>query len=196
MKRLILLILLVAAAWVQGQTFLPLNSSYPDIYTSDYYNPAQMALIGNIRASAGMQFLHAGMAEDVLRNHYLSAMMPLGKKSATGFRAQLFSADIFQTIEFSLLASRSLYRDRLAIGFNVNFINHGYNRDKFVLFDPYDPVIAEGTSASTFSGGVGLYLQPFRNLHIGAAADHLNEPDISLNKSGILQKRVFTGGIS
>lgn len=196
MKRLILLILLVTATWARGQTFLPLNSSYPEIYTSDYYNPATIALIGNIRASAGMQFLYAGLAEDVLRNHYLSAMMPVGKKSAAGLRAQLFSADIFQNIECSLLASRSLFRDRLAIGFNVNFLNHGYNRDKFVLFDPYDPVIAGGTSVSTFSGGVGLYLQPLRNLHIGAAADHLNEPDISINKSGILQKRVFSGGIS
>lgn len=196
MKRLILLILLVTAAWARGQTFLPLNSSYPEIYTSDYYNPAPIVLIGNIRASAGMQFLYAGLAEDVLRNHYLSTMMPIGKKSAIGLRAQLFSADIFQKIECSLLASRALIDDRLAIGVNVNFLNHGFNRDKFILFDPYDPVIAEGTSASAFSGGVGLYLQPLRNLHIGAAADHLNEPDVSLDKSGILQRRVFSGGIS
>lgn len=196
MKRLILLVMLITAAWAQGQTFLPLNSSYPDIYTTNYYNPAPLAVIGNITASAGMQFLYAGLAEDVLRNHYLSAMVPLGKKSAMGFRAQLFSADIFQRIEGSLLASRALYRDRLAIGVNVNFLNHGYNRDKFFLFDPYDPVISGGTSATTFSAGVGLYLQPLKNLHIGASADHLNEPDISLNKSGILQKQVFSGGIT
>lgn len=196
MKRLILLVVLITAAWAQGQTFLPLNSSYPDIYTSEYFNPAPMAFSGNIRASAGMQFFYAGLAEDVLRNHYLSGMILLNKKTAVGFRTQLFSADIFQKIEGSLLASRALYRDRVAIGVNVNFLNHGYNRDKFFLFDAYDPVIAEGTSASAFSGGVGLYLQPLKNLHIGAAADHLNEPDISLNKSGILQKRVFTGGIT
>ena len=196
MRRSILIYLLVMIGLAQSQSHLPLNSSFHGAYQIGFYNPAPLALIGNLRATAGMQFLHAGMAEDILRNNYLSASMPLGDKTAIGLRAQYFSADLFQKMELSLQASRALSRDNVAIGINLNLLHHSYNKENFFLFDMYDPVIASGTSSSVFSIGGGIYFQPLHALHIGLAVDHLNEPDVSLDKSGIPQKRIIYAGFS
>ena len=196
MKRSILIFLLALTVIARSQSFLPLNSSYRDAYQIGFFNPAPLALTGNLRATVGMNLLHAGLAGDALRNNYASFSLPLGDRNALGARIQYFTADIFRQSEASFLASRALYRDRLAFGISLSLLQHGYNKDNFFLFDMNDPVIANGTSSTVFSAGAGVYLQPFQSLHIGLAANHLNEPDVSLDKSGINQKRIVDAGIS
>ncbi|HOX84527.1 MAG TPA: type IX secretion system membrane protein PorP/SprF [bacterium] len=196
MKRYIFILLFLTVVVVHGQSFLPLNSSYPDGYLLGFYNPAPLALEGHMRATVGMQFLNPGLSGDALRNQYISAMMPLGERSALGLRTQYFTSDVLQNLQLSLQASHLLFRGKLAFGISASMLHHSFNKDKFFLFDMNDPVIANGTSVSVFSIGGGLYFQPFDGFHMGLAADHLNEPDVSLNESGICQRTVYHAGLT
>jgi len=196
MKRSIFLILCFLVTWARGQSFLPLNSSNPDIYQIGFFNPAPMALAGKYQATVGMQFLHAGLAGNTMRTSYLCATTPLGAKGSVGLRAHYFTSDIYQNMELSLLASRTFYSDKVAIGINLNLLQHSYDKNKFVNVDMNDPLFANGTSSSAFSVGGGLYYQPVQGLNIGIAANHINEPDISINHSGFHQPMVYTAGLS
>ena len=197
-KKLILLILFSLLYFynTNAQSLFTLNSSYYNSPEITFHNPAPLAIIGKPNANVGIQILHAGFSEDNLRNNYLSYVQPIGSKTAFGLRGQFFTSNIFQRGNFSLLFSQKIYKDILAFGLNANFLTLGYDSDKFELFDFNDPIIENGTSQNTFSLGAGIFLQPVSKLCFGFSIDHLNEPDISINQSGVLKDKVINMGVS
>ncbi|NIA30303.1 MAG: type IX secretion system membrane protein PorP/SprF, partial [Actinobacteria bacterium] len=179
-----------------AQFYSSMNTVYYSSPSITFYNPAPPVLIGRPYAFAGMQLLHLGLSEDNLRNNFVTLVEPVGSSTAIGLRAQYFTSNIFQKGNYSLLISQKVYKNIFSIGLNANFLTFGYNTSKFKLFDFHDPVINDGTSQNAISYGAGIFMQPIHGLLLGASADHLNKPDISLDKSSILQERIYHFGLA
>jgi hypothetical protein len=126
----------------------------------------------------------------------LSYSQPIGSSTAFGVRGQYFTSNIFQRGDFSILLSQRVYKDILSIGLNANLLTRNYDTGKFTMFDFNDPAIEAGTNQYAFSFGLGLFSQPIPGLFIGMSIDHLNEPDISIDKSGVLKQKVINMGIA
>lgn len=198
MKKQILLLLIIQLWFTsaQAQNLFTLNSSYypaPDI---GFHNPAPLVFIGRPQAMVGIHLLHVGFSDDNLRNNFLSYSQPIGASTAFGVRGQYFTSNIFQRGNFSLLLSQKVYKDILSIGLNANLLTRNYDSGKFTMFDFNDPAIEAGTNQYAFSLGLGLFSQPIPGLFIGMSIDHLNEPDISIDKSGVLKQKVINMGIA
>ncbi|MBN1466261.1 caspase family protein [candidate division KSB1 bacterium] len=192
----IISIIILGALVCYSQSTNILNTSYTASPGISYYNPAALIFINKPHASIGMQMLHTGLAGDNLKNNLLSYMHPISSKTAIGARAQYFSSAILNTGDYAIFLSQKLYQDFVSIGANVNMINYSYNLDDSFLFDAYDPVAANGTSRSAFSFGLSLYVQPVTNLFLGFSMDDLNQPDISLERTGVIKEREFYFGLS
>ena len=67
-----------------------------------------------------------------------------------------------------------------SLGMNINLHHLAYDRDEFRLHDPEDPLLARGTSSTSFGAGFGMIYIPFKNLYFGLSADNINQPDMSL----------------
>lgn len=198
MRTRILILLITGFCLInaQAQNLFTLNSSYylaPDI---GFHNPAPLVFIGKPQAMVGIHLLHVGFSDDNLRNNFLSYSQPIGSSTAFGVRGQYFTSNIFQRGNFSLLLSQKVWRDILSVGLNANFLTHSFDTGKFIMFDFNDPAIEAGTNQYAFSFGLGLFSQPLPGLFIGLSIDHLNEPDISIDKSGVLKQKVINMGIA
>jgi len=198
MKKRILILLMIGFCFINApaQNLFTLNSSYypaPDI---GFHNPAPLVFIGRPQAMVGIHLLHVGFSDDNLRNNFLSYSQPISSSTAFGVRGQYFTSNIFQRGNFSLLLSQKVYKDILSIGLNANLLTRNYDTGKFTMFDFNDPAIEAGTNQYALSFGLGLFSQPMPGLFIGMSIDHLNEPDISIDKSGVLKQKVINMGIA
>ncbi len=192
----ICLIIILGLTNVHAQSLFTLNSSYYRSPTIAFHNPAPLAFIGHPHGAIGIHLLHTGLADDNLRNNFLSFVQPIGSQTALGLSAQYFTSNVFQRGDFSLLISRKVYGDILSIGANANLVTYGYNTDNFHLFDFNDPLIEDGTNQQAFSFGLGLFLQPVPGLYFSLATNHINKPDISLDQSGVAKERAYNVGMS
>lgn len=198
MKKRILILLVIGFCFInaQAQSLFTLNSSYYHSSDIGFHNPAPLVFIGRPQAMVGIHLLHVGFSDDNLRNNFLSYSQPIGASTAFGVRGQYFTSNIFQRGNFSLLLSQKVYKDILSIGVNANFLTYSFDTGKFIMFDFNDPAIEAGTNQYAFSFGLGLFSQPMPGLLIGLSIDHLNEPDISIDKSGVLKQKVINMGIA
>jgi len=198
MKTRILILLMIGFCIInaQAQNLFTLNSSYYPAADIGFHNPAPLVFIGRPQAMVGIHLLHMGFSDDNLRNNFLSYSQPIGSTTAFGVRGQYFTSNIFQRGNFSLLLSQKVYRDILSIGVNANFLTYSFDTGKFTMFDFNDPAIEAGTNQYAFSFGLGLFSQPLPGLYIGMSIDHLNEPDISIDQSGVLKQKLINMGIA
>lgn len=195
-KILNIIILLTSLSPVHSQSFFTLNTTNHSIPDYAFHNPALAALVGSPSGFIGVHVPVTRFSDDDLRNNFLSYIQPLGEQTAVGLRAQYFTSNIFQNGNYSLLLSRKILGDVLAVGINIGLTTYGYDSDKFHLFDFNDPLIENGTSRQAFTYGVSAVLQPKPGLFLGVSIDHLNKPDISLNKNSVARDRIINLGLS
>jgi hypothetical protein len=193
MKSFLITILFLAKVIFAQSTLFLNTSNYlsPDVI---FFNPAGISFNNNIQFSLGTQLLWTGISEDNLRMDYLSYSHPLNYDMALGFKGQYFSSTIFNRGIFSLVYSSKIYEDKISMGLNTNLLFYSYDKDKFNLVDLNDPLLDKNLSKNAISFGLGFIYQPNPLLTIGAAIDHINEPDISIESSGVNKGRVINIG--
>ena len=167
------------------------NFKAPDII---FNNPAPISFIDNPFATIGIQLLHSGFSENSMRNNYLAYAHPITSTTALGLRLEYFSSDIFSSGNYSLFISQEIFEEILSIGLNTNWLHLGYDEENFYLFDQNDPIFKKGTTANSFSFGLGIFCQPVSGWYLGFSADHLNRPDLSIDHSGIKKDVVLNLG--
>jgi hypothetical protein len=195
-------IILFSVFWIiiiktgSTQSFFPLNNVNPESPDIILSNPSAMAFSNTPQAFLGIQLLHLGIENDNFYNSIVSYVHPVGIGSVIGARLNYFNSTIFSQGYYSLIYGQKIIEDFFSIGLNTNLISIAFDTDKFFLFDFEDPILKHGTSKNSFSFGLSFFAKPVQHLHIGAALDHLNRPDISIAKSGIRKNIVYNFGIS
>ena len=196
MRLTAILLILLLSMPIFAETNGALNSSFVYSYDIVYHNPAGIVIPGRSLASAGSRLLWMGLDHDQLIEGFGSYSQPLGRNAALGLRGTLFSSNMFQEGNASLLLGYAFLRGRLGIGLNANLMTRSYDRDRFQLEDPGDPLLSGSLSRTMFSYGFGLVLRPFGRLLLGASIDHVNRPDISLSGTGVLMERSIKAGVT
>ncbi|MBN1351843.1 caspase family protein [candidate division KSB1 bacterium] len=166
---------------------LPIHAQDYSWHSSNFYepqiifvNPAGISFRESRQALLSSQMLYTGLANDNLYNHHLGYVEPLQSIGVFGLRGSFFTSHLLKNNTFSLLYSRSLIQSRLSFGINVNLHHDSYDRSKFQLRDPNDPLLAKSTSTTALSVGLGFIYAPSADLNFGFSLDDLNQPDISL----------------
>lgn len=196
MKRwkLLLLIFPLGFGLANAQVNMNLNSSNPLLYDAVFHNPAAITYPHRFQGSFGIQYLYTGLSSDTLRDNTASLVLPLSPTTACGLRGNYFLSNMIERGNFSILFAQTFFKNKLSFGVNCNLINRSYNTDKFRLVDIDDPLLSNGTSKNVFSLGGGILFQPVKWLSFGASADHLNQPDISIDTSALKKDIIYKFG--
>ncbi|MBN2010934.1 type IX secretion system membrane protein PorP/SprF [candidate division KSB1 bacterium] len=187
---------LLTAQFCLAQMNLHLNSSYQNSPEIAFHNPAGIVLPERIQASVGSQLLWLGLAGSQMSATYANYNQPITNDFAVGVRGQIFTSDMFQYGDYSLMTASKWWDDRIAMGLNASLLLYAYDTEKFNLVDMDDPLLAHGSSKTAASFGIGVIVKPAWFVSVGASVNHINTPDISLNNAGFERKRVINAGIT
>lgn len=188
-------IIVILAFQTTAQDYTWHSTSNPHEPQIIFTNPAGIAFQEHRQAILSSQLLYAGLANDKLSNHYLGYIEPIGGIGVFGFRGSYFNSHILKQNNFSLLYSRALINSRLSLGINLNFHHDAYDKSKFQLRGPDDPLLTKSTSVNAFGVGLGVIYNPVSDLYMGLSLDNLNQPDISLEGSRASKPLVTNFGL-
>ncbi|MBN1782542.1 caspase family protein [bacterium] len=161
-----------------------------------FENAAGIAIRPGPEIVFSSQLHHAGLDNDHLNTQALSCIYPVYGWGTIGIRGRQFTSDIMTDGTYSLMLARSWQSGKAALGLHVNLHALGYNKDRFHLKDPEDPLLAKATSKFAAGMGLSAMIEPVKNLRIGFQIDDINRPDISL-EGGQAFKPIFSSlGIS
>ncbi len=189
-------LILISIFWrieVAAQSSLTQNAGNVFDHYIVIHNPSGIAYQG-LQGLVGVQWLHAGLDGDNLRNSIAYFIYPLGENEALGLRAVHFNSNILQQGTFSMLLGHRFFDERLSLGFNANVLYLAYDRDKFEGFDFDDPVIANGTAKNALSFGAGFLLRLSDVLACGFSIDDVNEPNIALGEAKFKKEAMYKLG--
>ncbi len=169
------------------------NFNEPHILFS---NPAGISFREHRLSLFSSQFLFTGVTDNNLHNYYIGHIEPVKSVGALGLRTSHFTSHLSKRNTFTLLYSHSFINSRLSIGININLHHQAYNRDEFRLQDPDDPLLAKGTSVTSFGAGLGILCIPFNNFYFGLSVDDVNQPDISIEGNRAFKPLTIKAGLS
>jgi hypothetical protein len=190
----LLFTLIFANQQVTAQSFI--NSSSVDLYDMQLslINPGALKF-QDAQLVVGSKILHYGFVDNNaagLHNSYVSVTVPGITKMnlGVGFLGVNLNTPFYSENKLNLLAGVKL-NNSLGIGTQFGILTKSFNRDRFVLVDPGDPVFKKGTSKIAFNIGLGAYWQMNEKWQFGFALQNLNRPNISLIGDNVHQSRVL-----
>lgn len=187
---------LVREATAQNQILAnPTDLTHPWISN---VNPAVIPF-QNGQIALGIKVLHWGFFQDQtfgLRENGFSISFPflLPRQIGLGLDVRQFDASVYSELSASALVGKEIY-DRLAVGVKLGVEQRSFDRGKFNLVDPNDPLLQTGSLAQyKLNTGVGLFWNPGK-FTSGIAVDHLNRSNVARDGKFLLP-RELSGAMS
>ncbi|MFQ5706104.1 MAG: type IX secretion system membrane protein PorP/SprF [bacterium] len=178
------------AAWTQGLNVLnPADRGIP--WTSEF-NPAVISF-QDAKISLGLKVLHLGFVPDAaigLSENRLNISLPfyLPNQIGVGLDVRYFSAGLYSEVAAALLFSREMFY-HFSLGTKIGLERRSYNKDKFNVVDPDDPVLIGNLGVNSLNLGFGIYWNP-GNLAFGVGVDHANRSNIGVKSRALLPQEI------
>ena len=182
-----------------GLDYFPAGAANPYDWRSAITNPSMGALQTGA-LEVGFKILNLGFSDGnstLFKAGYALVNYPgrLPWELTGGLQTQTFNTPLFSESEFRLVFSR-LVNSKLAIGAGVAMHGVSYNRERFDLVDPDDPVFSGGTSLWQPDINLGVTIMPVNALLIGIGMHHLNQASMSLTGADIRLERTLKVSVS
>ena len=187
-KRRTYLILSLAAIYfalffspVNAQEIEDTGAADLDDFGIGFKNPASISFLPN-QLIFGTSAHEIGINSNFfdISNGYLAYYSPYWRKRI-GVFGDFLRTGIFNTTELGVSYSERLNRI-FAVGGRIDFVNQGFNENRFQGVDPGDPVLSSGLSKNYVSVTAGLITVPVPELSLGAVVKNINKPDVAMEK--------------
>lgn len=163
-----------------------------------FVNPAIISKQG-VPLVVGLRILHMGIFDNsvALKHSYFGASSDIPLFGFHyGANVQFFNYSKIREGRFSFLLSRPLI-DILTVGTNLNILTRDYSD---ILIQDYpdnsDLILDELLSGTIdYSLGAGLFLGPYQDFTVGLSIDHINQPDVTMDNSGLRQSIAMDFGL-
>jgi hypothetical protein len=161
-------------------------------------NPAVIPF-QNSQIAFGIKILHWGFFQDQpfgLRENGFNISFPflLPQQIGLGLDVRQFDASVYSELSASVLVGKEIH-NRLAVGVKLGVEQRSFDRGKFNLVDPNDPLLQTGSlDQYKLNTGVGLFWNPGK-FTSGIAVDHLNRSNIARDGKFLLP-RELSGAMS
>ena len=180
MKKIIisLIILLLYIHVARGQFISGINPANTGDPRFIFANPALPDSGCAPYVVAGYQRLFSGIS-DRLSQRMIGFVIPTDHWGRFAVIAPGFASPHFDQSALEFRYAYSFPAWRTTVGLNAGTMLTVYDRKKYDLQDPGDPLLLGNQSINVLNLGLGVTMQPVDRFTLGLSADHLNLPRLS-----------------